>query len=89
MRLPLDTASCVGAVLDFGEDRESTRPAEPESVLRVIPDGQGVVRYVLIDTEERAGGVFGATLCCPPLDLGFNKSSRIEVSPIRSLRKEL
>lgn len=82
LRLRFDAACCAGSVLcDFGEDRESKRSAEPESELRVILD-------VLADTEEAAGGVFGVPRCCSPLNLGFNKSSRIEVSPIRSVRKE-
>lgn len=72
LRLPFDGA-CL--VFDFGEGEE------PESVLKFLLGVKGVVGHVFIDGQ---GGVRWVLL-----DLGLSKSSRMEVSPIRSVRKEL
>ena len=71
---------------ELEEDRESFTPG---SVLTVILDAEVVGRHVLADTEEDVDDVFGELLCCTPLSLGFNKSLRIEVSPNRSVRRDL
>lgn len=74
---------CVVGVCELGEGRDSVRPVDPESVWRGILDGEGEAI-----TDPKGLGVFGVLRCCALLGLGFNKSSRIEVSPIRSVRKE-
>lgn len=75
--------ACTGE----GEDEESKRSVELEPVLKAIPDGEGVAGHVLTDSEDSVGGIFGEA-CCVPFVLGLNKSSRIEVSPMRFARKE-
>lgn len=79
LRRHFDGACCAVGVFGFGEATNSKRSAEPESVLDVFLEEEGLVRHLFSDAED---------CVCTLLDLGLSKSSRMEVSPIRSVRKD-
>lgn len=80
LRRPFDGACCAVGVSGLREATNSKCSADPESVLNIFLEEEALGRHFFSDAED--------CVCCALFDFGLSKSSRMEVSPIRSVRKD-
>lgn len=89
------SGSVDGVCEEQGEERECASAValgrEGGVLSAAAPDGEAEARLVIADTDTEPpglGGDFGDPLCCVPLGLVLNKSSRMEMSPINSVSRD-